>query len=137
MTRVIALDPGTKRIGVAVSDSRRSIALPRPPIEAGDGAIDEIARVIAEVGATLVIVGRPTALSGSETAATAGSDRLISELTSSVAEVEFVPYDERLTTVAASRRLADAGLSEREQRPLVDSHAAAILLQSYLDATPA
>jgi putative Holliday junction resolvase len=137
VSRVIGLDPGTVRIGVAVSDSTRAIAFPRESIDAGDGAVGHITRVIAEEGASLVVIGRAIGLSGSETASSSSADLLRDELAGSVDGVEFVMFDERLSTVDARRRLADAGLSQRQQRRLIDSQAAVVILQSYLDATPA
>jgi len=112
------------------------MAFPREAIAAGDDAVASIAGVIADEGATLVVVGRPISLSGAETASTAMADRLLDELASSVEGVEFVTFDERLTSVDASRRLASAGHDERRQRAVIDSSAATILLQSFLDATP-
>jgi putative Holliday junction resolvase len=137
VSRVIALDPGTVRIGVAISDSARTLAFPREPIAAGDGAVGEIGALIAEEAAKTVVIGRPVGLSGSDTTSSAMADRLHDQLTSSVVGVEFVMFDERLSTVDARRRLADAGLSERQQRRIVDSQSAVVILQSFLDATSA
>ena len=135
VSRVIALDPGTKRIGVAASNTSRTMAFPRDAIAAGDGAISAIADLIASEGVTLVVIGRPVSLAGTDTASSAMADRFVADLASSVEGVEFVTFDERLTTVDARRRLASAGKSDRAQRSLIDSEAATVLLQSFLDAT--
>jgi putative Holliday junction resolvase len=134
--RVIALDPGTRRIGVAVSDSARTLAFPRDAVDAGDTAVAAIAALIAEEGATTVVVGRPISLAGRGTASTEVADRLFEALTGSVVGVEFVMVDERLSTVDASKKMTSAGRSARQQRADIDSAAAAVILQGFLDATP-
>lgn len=134
MGRVVAIDPGTKRIGVAVSNSTRSLAFPRTSIDAGPLAIAQIAQIVSEESADLVVVGRPVSLNGTSTPSTDLADAFRRELSAVLAPIEVVDCDERFSTVTASRALRDAGVRARDQRELVDSAAATVLLQSFLDA---
>jgi putative Holliday junction resolvase len=135
---VAALDLGTRRIGVAYSDSGRTLASPWGTIErSGDAARDRAAVVDAlrEVEASTVVVGVPFSLSGAPgPAARAALDEvgaLRDELEPLGIAVETA--DERLTTVEAQRHLRAAGHSGKSSRAVIDSAAAMVLLQSWLD----
>jgi putative holliday junction resolvase len=132
--RVIAVDPGSKRIGVAISDSARTLAFPRPSVVAGDAAVTEIAALVSAESADVVVVGRPLSLRGEAGAAVAAADELRGALVAALPGVAVVSVDERFTTTMATRALREAGHSSREQRDRVDSAAAVVLLQGYLDA---
>jgi putative holliday junction resolvase len=136
LSRVIGLDPGTKRVGVAVSNSDRSLAFPRPSLRADDNVSALVAELVRDEGATLVVVGRPVALSGRETASTQLADQFRQLLTDTLVDVDVVAVDERLTTTSAQQRLSSAGVSHKNQRDIIDSAAAVVLLQTFLDATP-
>lgn len=131
--RVLALDFGTRRVGVAVSDPLGISAQPHSVLDGTDpGLMAVIARLAAEVGAGRVVVGLPVSLDGSEGPAAATVRRFAGE----VAEATGLPVellDERFTTVSAERALVEAGLPGRRRRQVRDRVAAAILLQSYLD----
>lgn len=133
---MVALDLGSRRIGVAVSDSGGMLATPHSVItRAGDPVADRaaIAAVVEEVGAERVVVGLPTSLDG-----TAGPAALAAEAEARALETFLrVPvelHDERLTTVSANRSLSEAGVKGRKRRSVVDQVAATILLQSWLDS---
>lgn len=133
--RAAALDYGTVRIGLAVADELGMLAHPRPFIEARPPrrALERLAELVEQEGITLLLVGLPRTLRGEEGMAAKRARRFASELKRRVGiPVELV--DERLTTREATERLRAQGLSERERRSRVDSAAAAILLQSWLDA---
>jgi putative Holliday junction resolvase len=133
--RILALDLGTRRIGVAVSDATETLASPRPLIErSGDRPRDHrrIADVVAEEEAGLVLVGMPLSLDGGEGPAAAAARAEVDELRGVLA-VPVEVHDERLTTVTAHRLLAEQGLDSRERRSRVDGAAAAVLLQAWLD----
>lgn len=134
MARVLAIDPGSRRCGVAISDSARSMAFPREAL-AADGVVADVARLVVDEGVDLVVVGRPVALSGSETASTGLSDNLVAQLREGLGEVPVVTFDERLTTTSAQRSLREAGHKERRHRERIDSAAAVVLLQHFLDAS--
>jgi putative holliday junction resolvase len=133
VARVLAIDPGTRRCGVAISDSARTMAFPRTSLAAGV-VVASVARLVEEEGVDLVIVGRPVALAGTETASTLLADGLIAELRARLADTLVLSVDERLTTTQAQRSLRSAGVKSREHRERVDSAAAVVMLQHYLEA---
>ena len=136
--RVVGLDLGSRRIGVAVSDSGRTVATPRATLErSGDRERDRAAMValVADEAATCVVVGLPLGLDGREGAAAQGARAEARELAVSLAPagVPVVLLDERLTTVTAHRLLASSGLDGRRRRRVVDRSAATVLVQAFLD----
>jgi putative holliday junction resolvase len=134
--RVVALDPGSARIGVAVSDSDRRLAFPRSPLEAGPDEVSRCAGLVRELTARLVVVGHPLRLDGTEGPAAARADDLASALRAALDPdgVEVVLHDERLTTVTATSRLREAGHGARTARARVDGAAAVVLLESWLSS---
>ena len=137
--RVVGIDLGERRIGVAVSDSSGTLASPRCTIErTGDDAEawDALAAVVEAEGARRVVVGLPLSLNGrrgpAARAAQADADALARRLEDRGVTVET--FDERLTTVSAARSLAASGQRGARQRAKIDQAAAAVLLQAWLDA---
>ena len=130
--RALGIDLGSKRIGLALSDASGTIASPYSVIERTNRHEDyeRIARVVVEEEVTVVVVGLPLSLSGEPTraaiAATAEAERL-----ATVVSVPVELHDERLTTVTAEQRLRHVRGPER--RRIIDMHAAAVILQSWLD----
>jgi putative Holliday junction resolvase len=136
MGRIVGIDPGQARIGVAVSDEDRSIAFPRETIPAKGGTAAAAGRVreaLADDEVSLAVVGLPLRLDGGEGEA-ARRARAFGEALGEALGVEVVYWDERLTTVAAERSLREMGRRGAKQRDVVDQSAATILLQGYLDA---
>jgi putative holliday junction resolvase len=135
--RVVGLDLGGRRIGVAVSDASGSVATPHSVLErAGDTATDHatIAAVIAALGAERVVVGLPLSLDGTVGPAASAVRDEIEEL-AAILPVPVEAHDERLTTVTAQRALTAQKVRARDRRRVVDKVAAAVILQSWLDAT--
>jgi putative Holliday junction resolvase len=133
--RVVALDLGSRRIGVAVSDPTGTLASPYQVLKrAGDPAADHaaIANIVAEMGAELVVVGLPLSLDGSEGPA-ARQARAETEVLATAVAVPVELHDERLTTVAADRSMQRSGKGGKARRKVVDQAAATVLLQSWLD----
>lgn len=138
---VLALDLGEQRIGVAISDRRRILASPLTVINRrGDRALehDAIRQLVEEADATLVVVGLPLSLSGKAGPAATRARKEISELESKLS-VPVVAYDERLSTVEATRRMQATKLATKssrspatKKRQIVDDKAAAIILESFL-----
>jgi putative Holliday junction resolvase len=133
---VIGLDPGSKRIGVAVSDDERRVATPIEVLaRSGDAARDHraIAALVAEWEANLVVVGLPLSLSGARGRA---AQDVLAEVESlrATLPVPVETYDERLTTVTAERSLVEQRMRAEARRQVVDKVAAAVLLQAWLDA---
>jgi putative holliday junction resolvase len=137
--RVVALDLGTKRIGVAVSDLSGTIATPRTVIQrSGSKTRDHqvIKALIEEEEAELLVVGLPLNMNGSYGPAAKGAVAEAAEL-ASVVGVPVETFDERLTTVSADRALMEANISATNRRKLVDKVAAAVMLQAWLDGKAA
>lgn len=134
MARVLAIDPGTKRCGVAISDSARTLAFPRAAL-APEDLVGGVAQLIEQEGIDLVVVGLPVALSGAATASTQRAEEVVTRLRAGLAGVEVRTIDERLTTAAAQRSLRDAGVKARDHRERIDSAAAVVMLQHFLEAS--
>lgn len=130
---VVALDPGARRIGVAVSDPEGKIALPRGIVDAGPDSLKEIAQIVDEAEATEVVVGLPLGLKGNEGEMARRARQFADDLRL-ILSVPVVLVDERLTTVGAVRSLREAGVKAKKQRGRTDQVAAALLLQGYLDS---
>jgi putative Holliday junction resolvase len=138
--RVVALDLGTRRIGVAYSDSRRTLATPWGTVErTGDPERDRSAviGVISEVEAGTVVVGLPLSLSGASGPAAQAVLREVAALRELLEPMGITveTADERFTTVEAQRSLTGAGRKGRAARSVIDSAAAMVLLQAWLDRT--
>jgi len=134
---VLAVDLGERRIGLALSDPSGTLASPLRTIEiTGDPERDRLAVVTAarEAEAQVIVVGLPRSLSGREGPAARRARVEASALAEVAGEIKVELHDERFTTREADRALADAGKRRRERRAHVDAAAAAIILQSYLDA---
>lgn len=136
--RVMAIDPGTARCGVALSDPLGILATPHEPIAVGDGRglAAAIAARAVEAGAGTVLIGLPLNMDGTEGPRAMASRRLAEQVRAAAPELTVVLVDERLTTVEAEARLADAGHDRRASRRLKDSAAAAVMLQWWLDRDP-
>ncbi len=140
--RVLGVDLGDRRIGVAVSDSAGRLALARVTIPRRAGSDDhrrQLVDLARQEGVTHVVVGLPLGLDGRDGPAArqvrAEVQALTPLLQAAGADVEL--WDERFTTVSAHRHLHQAGMSGRRRRAVVDQTAAAVLLQAWLDAAAA
>jgi putative Holliday junction resolvase len=132
--RVLALDPGSVRVGVAVSDSTRSMAFPRDPLQAGEGLVAAICQLVRDEEAALVVIGLPRSLDGREGSSALAARALADEVSTAMLDLDVAVelHDERLTTVEASSRLRDSGIDERRARRAIDSAAATVLLEDWL-----
>lgn len=135
--RILALDHGTVRIGVAVSDELGMIAQPLEfiPAEPWAGFLDRLKQLVAERDVGRILVGMPRNMDGSYGPA-ADKVREFVRLLGETFSIPIQTWDERLTSVQAQRMLREASVKGARQRKKVDQMAAAILLQSYLDAQP-
>jgi putative Holliday junction resolvase len=133
--RVLGLDLGDVRIGVAISDPDRRLAVPVGTVRTGAPKdLRAIADLVAENGVSLVVVGHPLLLSG-EAGTRAHHAEAFADALRSVLEVPVVLHDERLSTAEAERALREAGVRGRDRRRSVDRSAATVILQSYLDGS--
>jgi putative Holliday junction resolvase len=132
--RVLGIDPGEARVGVAVSDDLGMLAHPLETIDVSKlDPCDRIAELAAEKAACALIVGVPRNTDGSFGPAAEKARALIEKLRRRV-KCKVVPWDERLTTVSAQRALREAGRKAKNQRSVIDQAAAQILLQSWIDS---
>jgi putative Holliday junction resolvase len=131
----MGLDLGDARIGVALSDPERRLAVPAGTIHVGQppGELAAVAGIVRERGVTLIVVGLPLTLRGQRGERAAHADAFASALRAAV-DVPVELHDERLSTVEAERSLAAAGADGRERRRVVDAAAATVILQGWLDA---
>lgn len=131
---MLALDVGEVRIGVAVSDPDRALALPAGTIAVRGAPQDlkAVAALVREHGATEVVVGHPLSLSGERGPAAHRAEEFAAGLRA-VLDVPVHLQDERLTTVEAERGLRAAGASGREARGAVDQAAATLILRAFLE----
>jgi len=135
--RVLGLDLGDARIGVAISDDRRRIAVPLGTVRTGAPAdVKAIADLVHGHGVTLVVIGHPLHLSGEAGERAHHADRF-AEALDAFLDVPVLLQDERLSSVEADRALREAGASGRERRRTVDRSAATVILQAWLDAAGA
>lgn len=136
MMRAIGVDLGSVRIGVAFAPADAAVAVPYEVLErSGTRARDHeaLAGMVAEVAAEVVVIGLPTSLDGSEGPAAVAARAEAGEIAAAL-DVPVVLHDERYTTVTAERILADQGVRGPARRKVVDKVAAAVILQSWLDA---
>ena len=131
---ILALDVGQKRIGVAVSDDLGILASPRCTVQRRSTAtaIEEIARLVAETGAELVVVGLPVSFDGQLHAQALAVQSFAERLRRRV-NVPLTYADETLSTVRAEEALRAAGVRPQRIRERIDAVAAAVILQEYLD----
>ena len=134
--RVLGLDLGDVRIGVAVSDDVRRVAVQLGTVHVGrpPGELKAIAALVRDNDVTLIVVGLPLSLDGQRGPRAMHAEAFADGLRAAV-PVPIVLHDERLTTVEAERGLRDAGMRSRDRRAVVDAEAARILLQAWLDTT--
>lgn len=133
--RILALDLGKRRIGLALSDPLGITAQGLPTFERTNIRDDlaRMTRIISDHGVTEILMGNPLHMSGAE-GRQAEYTREFAERLEAASGVPIVYWDERLTTVAAQRVLHDSGISSRKRAQAVDRLAAVILLESYLDS---
>ena len=140
--RRLGVDVGKVRVGGAVSDPDGILATPLVTVSRDMGAaadsvpadIAELGRLVAEHETVQVVVGLPVRLNGDEGAAAIDIRAYAGRLAQAISPVPVVLADERMSTVVATRRLAERGVRGKRQRAVVDQAAAVEILQSWLDA---
>lgn len=131
---MLALDIGERRVGVAVSDPTGRVATPLKVLSAPLSAdISALKRIIDDYEPRLIVIGLPLSMDGSE-GPQARVVRAEGERLERMLAIDITYHDERLSSVAAQRSMAEAGADSKARRGSVDMVAAAILLQTYLDA---
>lgn len=133
--RILALDHGTRRIGVAVSDELQSIAQPLEyiPAEPFAGFLARLSELIRQKEVELILVGMPRNMDGTEGPAALKVHEFVTALKDAI-PIPIRTWDERLTSVMANRLLIQGNVRRDKRKQKVDQMAAAILLQGYLDS---
>ena len=133
--RILALDPGSVRVGVAISDELRMIARPVEfiPAEPFMALVDRVKELIRDQQVELIVVGMPRNMDGTYGEAATKAREFMAAL-KDVIVVPIRTWDERLTTVSAAKALRSGGTKAANQRGKIDAAAAAVLLQGYLDS---
>ena len=135
MLRILALDHGTKRIGVAISDELKMLAHPLEFIlaESMPAFVERLRAILAEKPCELILVGMPRNMDGSFGPAAEKVREFIAQLQPQVT-LPIKTWDERLTSTQANRMMTERNVRRDQRKLKVDAMAAAVLLQSYLDA---
>ena len=133
--RVLGVDVGTVRVGLALSDPTGTIASPLETLRrAKDGSdLDRLAALVVEHEVAEVVVGEPRHLSGASGVSAEDANAYSEALAGRIADVPVFMIDERLSTVTAASHLRESGIDSRKQRPVIDQAAAVVILQQYLD----
>jgi putative holliday junction resolvase len=133
--RILALDPGTKRIGVAVSDETKTIAQPLEwiPAEPFANFLGRLKQLLVEKEIDLVLIGLPRNMNGTYGPAAQKAEAFAAALRTAIT-IPIKMRDERLTTLQANKMMIQGNVRRDKRKDKVDQMAAALLLQSYLDA---
>lgn len=135
--RRLAVDVGSVRVGVALSDPSPVLASPLVTLSRDEGSgsdLDRLAQLVAEYEVVEVVVGLPRTLAARHGAAAEAAADYARQLRARILPVPVRLADERLTTVSASRMLSERGVRGKRQRAVVDQAAAVEILQAWLDA---
>lgn len=133
--RVVGIDPGSRRVGIAIGHTGTGVATPYEVWQRRDATplTDRVRALVQEWEAACVVVGLPRSLDGSVGPAARAAEELAAELDEAL-EVPVELHDERFSTVTAQEALHRGGIDTRRGRKVVDAVAASVILQSWLDA---
>ncbi len=129
--KILSIDFGEKRIGLAVGDSALKVVVPKGVIPSGDRAFEEIGRIVREGGIKLVVVGLPLTPSGKEGQRAKLVREFVEELKERLGNIDVELWDERYTTISARERVSH--LSPDKQKEIIDTISAQIILEEYLE----
>lgn len=131
--RALGVDPGSVRIGLALSDDLGFMAHPLQTLKTGKESIAQIAALAAEKNSQVIVIGLPRNMNGSYGPAAQKSRELAATITP-MTKARVILWDERLTTAMVTKQLQLAGRNTREQKAVIDQAAAVQILQDWLDA---
>ena len=133
--RILALDVGERRIGVAISDESHLIAQPLEYIDILKGnPVNAIARLCRENSVSTVVIGLPLSMSGGDRGSSSRRARALGKVLEEKVKLTVIYFDERFTTTQADRVLIEGNVSRRKRKHMVDKVAASLILQGYLDS---
>ena len=138
--RAVGIDLGTKRVGVAVSDTGQVLASPYEVVQRSGDLVRDRARlkaIVDECEASVVVVGLPLSMDGSVGLAATAALEEAAVLAEVLAPVPVETFDERLTTVSADKSMMQRKMKADARRRVVDKVAAAVMLQAWLDSREA
>ncbi|MFP5297412.1 MAG: Holliday junction resolvase RuvX [Actinomycetota bacterium] len=131
---ILGIDPGERRVGVAIADEETRFARPLETIDMREtDLVTRLKEIIAERGVSRLVVGRPVGLSGIEGPAMDAQKTFLVRLRSEI-DIEMDVYDERLTTIIADRQMKEAGTGQERRKEMRDAIAATVMLQGYMDS---
>ena len=133
MSRVLGIDYGDTRIGIALSDPMQIITKPFDTLKNNEEFLDELKKIINEKEVEAVVVGYPVGMKGQVTKQTEKVEVFIEKLKSTL-EIEIIKIDERLSSVSAENILRQQGVKTGHNKSMIDDTSAAIILQEYLDS---
>jgi len=135
MSRILAIDHGTKRMGIAISDELKMIANPLEyiPAEPVEDFFTQLGKLLTEKEIELIIVGMPRNMNGTYGPAAEKVKAFVEEIRKRFPQPPVRTIDERMTSCQANRILIEADVRRNKRKEKVDKMAAAIILQSYLD----
>ena len=133
MSRILAIDYGIKRIGIAVTDELQIIASGLTTIPS-ETAISFLANYFAKENVSKVLIGEPKQMNGQPSESTPIIEKFVSDFTTAFPEMKIVRVDERFTSKMAFQTMIDSGLKkqQRQNKALLDEISATIMLQDYL-----
>lgn len=136
-TRILAIDFGTVRMGIAISDPTRILASPLAVVQNGPNTLDEIAALIAKNDVAEIMIGLPLNVDGTDSNMTKRV-RAFAKHVEEKFKLPVVLYDERYSSMIAQEQMIEAGRSRKQRRAKgeVDKQAAAAMLQEYLNNLP-
>lgn len=135
--RIIGIDYGDSRIGIAVSDPMGWTAQGLETVKCKDGVRKALARIdeiIKQYAATQIVIGYPLNMNGTKGPRTERTEEFITKL-QALGNMEIIRWDERLTTVSAHRAMNELGIKAANKKNIVDTMSAVFILQGYLDRT--
>lgn len=132
MDRFLAIDYGTKRVGLALTDPLKMIAQPFTTLENNSELISEIKKIVQDKNVSRIILGFPLQLNGEIGPAAKAVENFSTDLKQVIPEVEIILVDERLTTAEAQKRMIETDARRSTRKQNIDQTAAALLLQNYL-----
>jgi putative Holliday junction resolvase len=139
-TKYLGIDYGLKRVGISVSDNSHKYAFQREHIDNDNRLFDKLLKLIVDENVSKIIIGYPLRFNSEKTHSTEDVEKFREKLSSYLLKgslsAELIYYDERLTSSLASYNIANSGLSKkkRQNKGLVDSISAQIILQDYIDS---
>lgn len=135
MARILGIDYGSRRIGLALSDETETVATPFRVIEYADehAALSSVAEALRETAAALIVMGLPLNMNGTRGPAAEKVDAFVAKLKERV-DIPIRLWDERMSTISAEQALISGGARRQKRKQVVDKLAAQIMLQHYLDA---